>query len=148
MKPQRLLAKYGLFQTDTLEEKYIKLKDAFTLLLDRTEERCRKYCEHLKDQERYVNVCTEAIPGFTKKIAVIDSSTERVQFELEKIDELGSADKKISALTAYAKGLAEIQFNALFMVILSGELKKRWLPLAEEIMPVVEPNTSNSQNLI
>lgn len=53
MKPERLLAKYGLFQKDTLEEQYTKMKDAFIFLLDRTEERCTKHCDHRSDQERY-----------------------------------------------------------------------------------------------
>ncbi|MFJ1269305.1 hypothetical protein ACD661_12125 [Legionella lytica] len=148
MKPERLLAKYGLFQTDTLEEKYIKLKDAFTLLLNRTEERCRKYCEYRNDQERYANVCPDAVPGLMERIAMINSSTERVQLELEKIDELSSVDEKVSAITAYAKGLAETRFSALFMVILSGELNKRWITLAEELVPVAESSASNCSSQI
>ena len=148
MKQERLLAKYGLFQNDTLEEKYIKMKDAFGLLLNRTAERCRKHCEHRNNQERYANVCSDAVPGLIERRAMINSSTERVLFELEKIDELNSVDQKISALKAYAKGLAETQFNALFMIILSGELNKRWLPIAEELIPASEFYASNSLNMI
>ncbi len=147
MKPERLLAKYGLFQNDTLEEKYIKMKDAFGLLLNRTAERCRKYCEHRNDQERYANVCSDAVPGLIERRAMISSSTDRVLLELKKIDELNSVDEKIAALKAYAKGLAERQFNALFMVILSGELKKRWLPITEEPISASEFNASNGLNM-
>lgn len=135
VKPERLLARYGLFQNDTLEEKYIKMKDAFRLLLNRTAARCRKYCEHRNDQERYVTVCTDAVPGLIERRVMINSSIERVLHELEKIDGLNSIEQKITALKAYAKGLAEAQFNALFMVILSGELNKRWLPILEGPIP-------------
>ncbi|KTD31558.1 MULTISPECIES: hypothetical protein [Legionella] len=132
MKQQRLLAQYGLFQNDTLEEKYTKMKEAFGLLLNRTVERCSKHCQHRKDQERYANVCDDAVPGLIERRSMINSSTNRVLLELEKIDALNSTDQKIGALKAYAQGLASTQFNALFMIILSGELNKRWLPLAEE----------------
>ena len=148
MKQERLLAKYSLFQNDTLEEKYIKMKDAFDLLLNRTIERCRKYCEHRENQERYANVCSDAVPGLTERRAMIKYSTDRVLFELEKIDELKSVDEKITALKAYAKGLADTQFNALFMTILSGELNKRWLPIAEEPISASEFYESNSLNMI
>lgn len=147
MTPERLLAKYGLFQNDTLEEKYIKMKDAFGVLLNRTIERCSKYCDHRNDQERYASVCSDAVPGLIKMRAMIRSSTERVLLELKKIDELNRVDEKIAALKVYAKGLAETQFNALFMVILSGELRKRWLPIAEEPIPTSEFNVSNGLNM-
>lgn len=144
MKPERLLAKYSLFQNDTLEEKYIKMKDAFGFLLNRTAERCRKYCQHRSDQERYASVCDAAVPGLIARRAMIDSSMERVLLELKQIDALKSVDEKIAAIKVYAKGLAETPFNALFMVILSGELKKRWLPIAEEPISTSEFNASNS----
>ncbi|KTD60030.1 hypothetical protein [Legionella shakespearei] len=144
MKPERLLAKYSLFQNDTSEEQYIKMKDAFGLLLNRTAERCRKYCQHRSDQERYASVCDAAVPGLIARRAMIDSSIDRVLLELEKIDALNRVDEKIAAIKVYAKGLAETPFNALFMVILSGELKKRWLPMAEDPIPTAEFNASNN----
>ena len=144
MKQERLLVKYGLFQNDTLEEKYIKMKDAFGFLLKRTEERCKKYCEYKNDQERYASICSEAVPGLIERRVMISSSTDRVLFALEKIDELNGVNQKIASLKAYGKGLAETQFNALFMIILSGELNKRWLPLAEELIPTPQISASNN----
>ena len=93
-------------------------------------------------------MCPDAVPGLMERIAMINSSTERVQLELEKIDELSSVDEKVSAITAYAKGLAETRFSALFMVILSGELNKRWITLAEELVPVAESSASNCSSQI
>jgi len=131
IKQERLLAKYGLFQQDTREEQYLKMKEDFVFLLNRTVDRCTKFCENRNSQERYASMCDEAVPGLIERRKLIDDSVSKVNDELKIIDALKSVDEKIAALKSYATGLANLEFNALFMVILSGELKKRWVPMIE-----------------
>lgn len=144
MKQEPLLTKYSLFQNDSLEAKYIKMRDAFYFLLERTKERCSKYCDYRASQERYAGMCDEAIPGLIERRKKIEYSTNRVLSELKKIDELDSVELRIVSLDAYAKGLVENHFYALFMEILRGELNKRWVPFAEKLIPTSECYTSNS----